>query len=134
VSFGDTFYSNKAEKFPVSTPILSVFHTDLKFTNSKKSHLSFGEFTELHPKIMLHAKHELISHGIPASFEPNHVICITWQKAHTINGVVTFQVVITTDGYNTYVTFNYRDMKLDHSQFNPVTVSMRLKNNLPQKD
>ena len=85
--------------------------------------MSFGEFTETHPKIMLHAKRELVSHGIPATFEPNHVVTVTWHKAQTKNGFVTFQVVITTDGYHTYVTFNYRDLKLNGDEFVPVTVS-----------
>ena len=55
------------------------------FSNAKRSHLSFKEYTEKDKAFMDHARIELEQYGKQDNFYPNHVIAITWHKAQKKN-------------------------------------------------
>ena len=86
VSFGAPYQSNKAEKYPAPFPGISVFHTDLVFTDAKNSHFSFQEYTEYDHAFMALAQFELEVFGNVKNFYPNHVITVTWSNAQKKNG------------------------------------------------
>ncbi|XP_066936812.1 uncharacterized protein [Clytia hemisphaerica] len=126
VSFGAPYQSNKAEKYPAPFPGISVFHTDLIFTDLKDSHFSFQEYTEKDKAFMALAQFELEVFGQVKNFYPNHVVTVTWSKAQKKNGKgqATFQLVIISDGFNTYFVLNYKDINISRPKKNfcPVTI------------
>ena len=87
VSFEEPWFSTVAEKFPHGSPGFSLFQTDLIFTEAEDSHLSFKEYTEVDKEIMTHARFELEQFGKVKDFYPNHVITVTWHKAHKKNNL-----------------------------------------------
>eukprot|EP00111_Clytia_hemisphaerica_P023978 TCONS_00070647-protein len=126
VSFTEPWYSNGADKFPQAGPGISLFQTDLVFTDAKDSHLSFKEYDEEDKDIMEHARNELEVYANLKDFDPNHVIVVTWHKASKKDnkGNVTFQLVLASDGFNTYAILNYEDItiSLQRKDFCPVTI------------